>query len=438
MAKNSDVGLKQLSNGNWSYRIYINRDGKNIDTTCRVDDNGNPFKTKKAARDARQAKLVELKSAPPKTAEIKRVKLSAVYEKYLKEGAITKAPSTLRKQQSMWDNHVSHEFGNKYIDEITLLDLQNYLAKLYHYGDGRGKEQTYSYKYVEGYLKFFYLLFGCAYKDNLINTDIYTKMFIDKTSRLSMPPITQEDKEDYSKIKVYSKSDIAQLDAIFKRGNCYIAFLCGYYLGLRISEVFALTYTDFDTINHTVTINKQLLYQDGTWCLCPVKTLEAVRKIDVPPFLSRIVAQNMTYQMGRMAAKEDGDYSYRNTEVVIDKTKREHTKIQGGLFINRKENGELLTPNSIKYWAKVIKEELGIEFKFHSLRKTHATMMANLNTPAIELMQRLGHKKYDTTLAYYINSNELARKALINNLKSLEYSAADIIDPSEGIDPFSM
>ena len=134
--------------------------------------------------------------------------------------------------------------------------------------------------------------------------------------------------------------------------------------------------------------------------------------------------------MDKRTLSDYGEMYYRADEIVIDKTKKEYKKIQGGLFLNRKENGELLTPNSIKYWAKVIKKELGFEFKFHSLRRTHATMMANANTPAIELMQRLGHKKFDTTMSYYINSNELAKDKLKENLLTLQYSAEDIKDPN--------
>ena len=75
----------------------------------------------------------------------------------------------------------------------------------------------------------------------------------------------------------------------------------------------------------------------------------------------------------------------------------------------------------MKYWRKVIKQELRLDFKYHSLRKTHATMMANLNTPVQELMLRLGHKKYSTTMEYYINQNNLAKDRLKANLTLLDY-----------------
>lgn len=55
MAKKNDTGVFQLDNGNWAYRIYMSKDanGNKVDTTCRKDEQGNVFKTKKSAVDAR-------------------------------------------------------------------------------------------------------------------------------------------------------------------------------------------------------------------------------------------------------------------------------------------------------------------------------------------------------------------------------------------------
>lgn len=431
----SNTGIKKLENGNYEVRIVINRKDLKINTLRRTDENGNAFKTLKEARDFRERFIVDSKTNNDKII-IKDCTLREVYEKYKKEGALAKAPSTLRKQDSMWENHISKKFGDRLISTITLSDLSNYLIQLYSYGDEYNENANYSYKYVEGFLKFFYLLFGCAYADDRISSERYTKMFLDRKTRLTMPQITQEDKEEYDNVKIYTKSEIAQLDEIFKRGNCYLAFLLGYYCGLRISEAFAVRVDDFFPLENKLVIDKQLLYQNGVWCLCPVKTLTSVREIDLPPFLTKYISKCITDQLEARALSEEGIMHYRCNEIVIDKTKREHKKIVGGLFLNRKENGELLTPNSIKYWSKTIKKELDIDFKFHSLRKTHATMMANANTPAIELMQRLGHKKFETTMSYYINSNQLAKDKLKENLFTLQYSTADI-KTSTARDPFS-
>jgi len=426
--KGTDKGIFQLPNGNYGYRVVINRKDLKIDTTYRQDENGNPFKTKAAARDARERKIVELKTNPNvKEEKIKKYKLKDIYNLYIENGATSKAHATIRKQKSMWENHIKENFGDKYINDITLNDLQNYLSLLYNYGDNYSNT-PYSYKYVEGFLKFFYLLFGYAYKENAISTDTYTKMFLDRSTRLTMPPITQEDYEEYENIKVYSKYEIKQMAEILKRGNFYIPFLLGYYCGLRISEVFGIQIGDVDVIDNQITINKQLLYQDGIWCLCPVKTLKSSRTVFITPEFSKLLKEHIF----SLFEQEHINEGYRNYEIIVDKTKKEHKKVQGAPFLLRKENGELLTTNSVKYWQRVIKDELNIDFEFHSLRRTFGTLMAE-RTPIIELMNMMGHKKIETTMKYYINENAFANEKLKQNLKDLDFANAE--NPIKVINP---
>lgn len=424
-----DTGIFQLPNGNYGFRIVIKRKDLKIDTTFRQDENGNPYKTKASARDARERKLYELKNKPINPEEkIKKYKLKDIYKLYIENGSSSKAYATVKKQESMWKNHIKDNFGEKYINEITLNDLQNYLSQLYNYGDDYSNT-PYSYKYVEGFLKFFYLLFGYAYKENAINTDTYTKMFLDRSTRLTMPPITQEDYEEYEDLKIYSKYELKLMGEVLKRGHFYLPFLLGYNCGLRISECFGLQIEDIDVLDNKITVNKQLLYQDGIWCLCPVKTLKSSRTIYISQEFSDILREHIFQLLERQSTNP----GYRNYEIIVDKTKKEHKKIQGANFLLRKDNGELLTNNSIKYWQRVIKEELNIEFKYHSLRKSVLTYLASENTPLYELMQFAGHKKIDTTLKYYIKENQFTNDKLKENLTKISFSNAE--NPNKPINP---
>lgn len=99
------------------------------------------------------------------------------------------------------------------------------------------------------------------------------------------------------------------------------------------------------------------------------------------------------------------DGAYSNTEIVEDRANRKVEIIQGGTFINRKKNGELLTVNSMKYYSKKIKEKLDFEFKFHNLRHTFASTCAANNMNLQMLMEMMGHKILETTKKYYIGTN---------------------------------
>ena len=84
-----------------------------------------------------------------------------------------------------------------------------------------------------------------------------------------------------------------------------------------------------------------------------------------------------------------------------------------------KTDGQLLTTDSMKLWSRKITKELGIHFKYHNLRYTHASFLAACNTPIPKLKHRLGHTKIETTTKYYIGENEIATDKMKEALKLL-------------------
>lgn len=394
------TGVSQNSDGSWSYRIKKKINNQVIDTKIKKDSNGHSFLTARAAHEAKlqhEAKLsngeIELPKKPSKTT------LTYIYETYLQSSkAKQKAPATLRKQDSMWRNHVStyrHDekdvpLGERDINSIKITDLDNFLYDMY---------QNHSFAYTQGFLKFFYLLFGYAYDLELIDGDRYYRMFGDSKTRLSMPIKDQADVETEDDIETYTDDELALMEKIFmsEDGNLLTAFYLGTYCGLRISECFALRWSNIDWERGTITINRQLHNTGGQLTLSKVKTMTAIREVIMPSFLQDYL--DSYFQQQRKEQTKAGNH-YKNTEKVYDEILKEW--IIGGDFINRRTNGELLTVNSMKYWSKKIKSDVGIDFKFHNLRHTYATNCAFNNVNMLLLMQMLGHKKLDTTKAYYM------------------------------------
>ena len=70
-------------------------------------------------------------------------------------------------------------------------------------------------------------------------------------------------------------------------------------------------------------------------------------------------------------------------------------------FVCTKESGELVTCDSLKYLSRIVNYELGINFNFHSLRHTHATMLLEGGANIKDIQQRLGHSKLSTTMDTY-------------------------------------
>ena len=83
--------------------------------------------------------------------------------------------------------------------------------------------------------------------------------------------------------------------------------------------------------------------------------------------------------------------------------------------ISVKENGILLTPESFKYCARIIHQELGlVNFHSHCLRHTHGTILAENGAQPKTVMERLGHKDIRTTMNRYIFNTEKMQKDAVD------------------------
>ena len=169
----------------------------------------------------------------------------------------------------MWNNHLKERFGKRYIDEITVAEIQDYLEELY-YTDNR------AYSYTESFLKMFYLIFGQAYSRNYIDVDSYNKLCVNKDTKIHMPKLKIDDDLD---IVSFDDKEIEQLDSYFSGTNAETAYMLGKYCGLRINECYGLKWSNVDLKSGTITIDRQMQYQNGLIKLVSLKTRNAKRKI---------------------------------------------------------------------------------------------------------------------------------------------------------------
>ncbi len=69
--------------------------------------------------------------------------------------------------------------------------------------------------------------------------------------------------------------------------------------------------------------------------------------------------------------------------------------------------------------SKVINYELGINFNFHSLRHTHATMLLEAGANIKDIQERLGHSKLATTMDTYSHVTNKMKKDTVNILENI-------------------
>ena len=85
---------------------------------------------------------------------------------------------------------------------------------------------------------------------------------------------------------------------------------------------------------------------------------------------------------------------------ICGEKKENYIKLCSAILIWWKTN-LTLTHNSIKFLARIIRDDLHIPFKFHNLRHTYATILAESGISPRYVQEMLGHSKLEFTLKYY-------------------------------------
>ena len=406
MSETGFAGVYQLDNGFYGYRYAIVINGKRKEAKKVRNDLGKPFKTAKQAAKAREIAIVQEQSKVllPQKAKVVGKTVEEVYAEYCEKGRSGKAYSTIKKQDSLWNNHLKDRFGKRYIDDITVAEIQDYLEELY-YVDNR------AYSYTESFLKMFYLIFGQAYSRNYIEVDSYNKLCINKDTKIHMPKLKIDVDLD---IVYFNEKQMEQLDSYFKGTNAETAYMLGKYCGLRINECYGLKWSDVDIKNGIITIDRQMQYQNGLIKLVSLKTRNARRKIYMCSKLKKYFKKLLKQK--EQDNKELELQRQQNQTMIQDLNGEMISSLE---LVNSLPNGKIQTVNSMKYHSRTLQEKYNITFKYHYLRHTYGTDLAVLNTPEYLLCNQMGHSNSQVTHKYYIAVSEKGIDELLKNLEKM-------------------
>lgn len=404
MGKHNNVGVYKMGNGFWAYRFKIVVDGVDINRRRTKDTEGNRFTTRTEAIRAREVAIAEARNERLRQRKIPRRTIKEVFEEYREKGRAGKAYKTILKQDSLWKNHFCEKWGNRYVDDVTVAEINDYLSELYF-------ENEYAFRYVESFLKMFYLIFGQAYSRNYLDVDTYNKLCVNKDTKIHMPKLRVDDETD---IVAFNRSELTLLDEYFKGTNAETAYLLGRYCGLRINETYGLKWDHVDLDAGTIFIDRQQQYQDSLIKLVSPKTRNAKRTI----YLCNKMLDHLRKK--KKQAQEDAI----KFAAVRKQKQRFIEDLDGSMIsccelVNCLPDGTIQTVNSMKYPTREIKKNLRIEFKYHYLRHTYGTLMAEMNTPTHLLCNQMGHGNIHVTQLYYLAVSETGVEALKKNLNAL-------------------
>ena len=405
MPKINDTGIYQLKNGYWGFRYVIVVNGQRVERRRNVDENGNPFKTKTSASKARQAMIEHERNHSASQNIILRKTVTEVYNEYCEFGRAGKAYATIKKQDSLWNNHIKAKFGKRYVDDISVAEVNDYLTELY-YTENR------AYTYTESFLKFFYLIFGQSYSRNYLSAEQYDKLCKNKDTKIHMPKMKIDEETD---IITFSDDEMSVLSQYFTGTNAETAFMLGKYCGLRINECYGLKWRNVDFKKGIIKIDRQMQYQDGVIKLVSLKTRNARREIVIATPLKRYLKKVKQHRDEVAVLLEE--QREQNQTFLMDMGK---SKISSLELVNSLDDGKIQTVNSMKYHTQKIKKLYGITFKYHYLRHTYGTRLAMMNTPMHILCNQMGHASGNVTQKYYLGNSKQGLELLKNNLNQMK------------------
>lgn len=299
--------IRQLPSGNYFARVYVSP-GVYVTATG---------KTRKAAEDAANKKKYTLVEAEKKTLPT----LKEACEKYIAGRESTLSPATLHAYRSITKTNFKAIMG-KQVDKITVDDIQKEIKSL--------AENNKSAKTIKNNVMF-------------INAVLKYVGIELKTDRLSMP------KKQKTVYNTPTPEEMQNIITAAKDTDVEVPILIAMWMGLRASEIVALTWDNVSEVSLTVSSAK--IYCDGEEHLKSPKTFEGTRTIPMPG-------------------------------ILWDKIKK------------LPRNGEYLfdcNSNALgKRFAKFIKRNNLPKCTFHELRHANASVMCMVGVPDKYAMQRGG------------------------------------------------
>ena len=292
--------------------------------------------------------------------------------------------------------HINHTiYVNKifsYIDkalpiaDLTAVTLEDVLHKVYYV-------ENLSYSYARATFTTMKAIYKHAKRKKLIPSLIDFEDIEIKKKPFSHSDIAKKQNKFLDAVEL--KETLMQLSKIDSRISLLFEFIS--LTGLRIGELLALRYSDYDKENATININGTIQYdyknsseiKRGT-----PKNIYSVRNVSLSDRAVSILDSIMLENKRRSLWFE----GYIDHGYIFTSSRGNPYDIQ---FLNRR--------------LKAVQIE-GKHLTTHIFRHTHISMLAELGVPLKSIMQRVGHNDPNTTLSIYTHVTKSMHDDVINKL----------------------
>ena len=255
---------------------------------------------------------------------------------------------TMRTKKYIVELKILPYFGNKRVNDITAADIRQWQNELIKMG--------YSPTYLKTINNQLSAIFNYAVR--------YYDLKSNPCAKAGSMGKSKAEEMDFWTGEEFRKF----IDSVMNKRLSYMAFMTLYWTGMRLGELLALNPKDVDLEKRTISITKSYQRLGKKDVITPPKTPKSKRVITVPEFL----AADIKDYMDSLYELQENDRLFPITKYYL-----EHEMQRG------------------------IKESGVKRIRVHDLRHSHASMLIELGFSPLEIANRLGHEKVETTLNTY-------------------------------------
>lgn len=244
-------------------------------------------------------------------------------------------------------------FGNKKMNEIKAADVVRWQNTMMTFRDEEGNG------YAKGYLKTLQSQLSAIFNHGI------------RLYELKENPVRKAGSmggERRKEMEIWTKEEYIKFsEAVMDKPQAYYAFEVLFWTGLRVGEMLALTPSDIDFVNKTISINKSYQRLQGEDYITDPKTEKSNRTVAIPDFLCEELQEYLEMLYGY----KDDDRMFQITKSFLH-----HEMIRGA-------------------------QKAGVKrIRIHDIRHSHASMLIDMGFSAVDIAGRMGHESIDITLHY--------------------------------------
>ena len=255
---------------------------------------------------------------------------------------------TMRTKKYIVELKILPYFGNKRVNDITAADIRQWQNELIKMG--------YSPTYLKTINNQLSAIFNYAVR--------YYDLKSNPCAKAGSMGKSKAEEMDFWTGEEFRRF----IDSVMNKRLSYMAFMTLYWTGMRLGELLALNPKDVDLEKRTISITKSYQRLGKKDVITPPKTSKSKRVITIPEFL----AADIKDYMDSLYDLQEDDRLFPITKYYL-----EHEMQRG------------------------IKESGVKRIRVHDLRHSHASMLIELGFSTLEIANRLGHEKVETTLNTY-------------------------------------